>query len=107
MTMQSSITEPGRVDEPRAAQDYSAMLSRVAAERKPVIVQRNGEDLAAVIPLEYLEWYRELEARQEADARHEDPVKATAEEEQDQPDQYARNGHHNFTLALRRHPRLE
>src|SRR5262249_8432117 len=50
---------------------------------------------------------RELEARQEADARHEDPVKATAEEEQGHPPDYPRHGHHGFTLALRRPPRLE
>ena len=53
MTVQSSLTEPGRVDEPRLAQEYSDVLSQVVAEGKPMIVRRNGEDLAAVIPLEH------------------------------------------------------
>jgi PHD/YefM family antitoxin component YafN of YafNO toxin-antitoxin module len=67
MTVQSLLKEPGRVDEPRAAQDFSDVLSQVAAERKPLIVRRNGEDLAAVIPLEYLELLREVVARQEVE----------------------------------------
>ncbi len=65
MTVPSLLTEPGRVDEPQAAQEYSEVLSQVAAERRPVIVRRNGEDLAAVIPLEHLELVREVLARQE------------------------------------------
>jgi prevent-host-death family protein len=67
MPLQSLLTEPGRVDEPRVAQDYSDVLSQVAAEGKPVIVRRNGEDLAAVIPLEHLELLREVAARQEVE----------------------------------------
>ena len=43
------------------------MLSRVAAAGRPVIVRRNGEDLAAVIPLEQLEMVREILARQEVE----------------------------------------
>ena len=58
MSLQSLLTEPGRVDEPRAAQEYSDVLSQVAAEGKPVIVCRNGADLAAVISLEHLELLR-------------------------------------------------
>ncbi|HEV3024803.1 MAG TPA: hypothetical protein VGX76_20140, partial [Pirellulales bacterium] len=46
-------------------QEYSEVLTQVAAERRPVIVRRNGEDLAAVIPLEYLEMAREVLARQD------------------------------------------
>ena|SRR5947209_2815876 len=65
MTIASLITEPGRVDEPQAATDYSNVLTLVAAEHRPVIVRRNGEDLAAVIPLEHLELVREVLARQE------------------------------------------
>jgi PHD/YefM family antitoxin component YafN of YafNO toxin-antitoxin module len=56
----SLLPEPGRVDEPQAAQ-------QVAADHRPVIVRRNGEDLAAVIPLEHLEVVREILARQEAE----------------------------------------
>jgi prevent-host-death family protein len=57
------------VDEPRAAQEYSDVLSQVAAEGKPVIVCRNGADLAAVISLEHLELLREVVARQEVEQR--------------------------------------
>jgi hypothetical protein len=57
------------VDEPRAAQEFSDVLTQVAAERRTVIVRRNGEDLAALIPLEYLELVREVLARQEVEKR--------------------------------------
>src|SRR5438445_9395267 len=69
MTVQSLLPEPGRIDEPQAAQAYSDVFSRVVKDGKPVIVRRNGEDLAAVIPLEYLELLREVAARQEAEAQ--------------------------------------
>ncbi len=58
---------PGHVDEPQAAQEFAAVLSRVAADRKPIIVRRAGADLAAVVPLEYLEWVQDMLARQEAE----------------------------------------
>ncbi len=67
MTVPSLLEEPGRVEEPRAAQEYSQVLTQVATERRPVIVRRNGEDLAAVIPLEYLELLREVLGRQEVE----------------------------------------
>ncbi len=67
MTVPSLVAEPGRVDEPRAAQEYAEVLTQVAAERRPVIVRRNGEDLAAVIPLEYLDLVREILARPEVE----------------------------------------
>ena len=67
MTVQSLLTEPGRVDEPQLAQEYSDVLSQVVADGKPMIVRRNGEDLAAVIPLEHLELLREVVARQEVE----------------------------------------
>src|SRR5437762_10560928 len=65
MTVPSLLDEPGRVDEPRAAQEFSEVLTQVAVERRTVIVRRNGEDLAAVIPLEHLELVREVLAHQE------------------------------------------
>ncbi len=65
--MESLLPEPGRVDEPKAIQEYSDVLSQVPAEGKPVIVRRNGGDLAAVIPLEHLELLREIVARREAE----------------------------------------
>src|SRR5712692_4092265 len=67
MTVQSLLPEPGRVNEPQAVQEYANMLSQVVAEGKPVIIRRNGEDLAAVIPLEYLELLREVLACQEVE----------------------------------------
>ena len=68
MSVQQTVhSVPTRVDEPQAAQEYSAMLSRVASEHKPVIVCRSGEDLAAVVPLEHLELLQDALARQEAE----------------------------------------
>ena len=67
MTMASLLDEPGRVDEPQAAQDYAAVLTQVVAAGRPLIVRRNGEDLAAVIPLEHLELIREFLAHQEVE----------------------------------------
>jgi hypothetical protein len=69
MRVQSLLTEPGRVDEPRGVEEYSDVLTQVAADGKPVIVRRNGEDLAAVIPLVYLELLCEAMARQELERR--------------------------------------
>lgn len=65
MTSSSLLEEPGRVEEPRGAQEYSDVLTQVAAGGRPVIVRRNGEDLAAVIPLEYLDLVREFLSREE------------------------------------------
>jgi prevent-host-death family protein len=67
MTIPSLLEEPRRVDEPEAAQEYSEVLTRVATEHRPMIVRRNGEDLAAVIPLEHLEMVREVLARQDVE----------------------------------------
>jgi hypothetical protein len=69
MTIQPLLIEPGRVDEPRVAQEFSDVLNQVVAEGKPMIFRRDGEDLAAVIPLEYLEFLREVVARQELEKR--------------------------------------
>ena len=67
MTVPSLLEEPGRVDEPQAAQEYAAVLTQVVAAGRPVIVRRNGEDLAAVVPLEHLELVREILAHQEVE----------------------------------------
>ena len=64
--MPSPALLPAHVDEPQAAQEYAEVLSRVAADRKPVIVHRGGADLAAVVPLEYLELLQDMLAGQEA-----------------------------------------
>jgi PHD/YefM family antitoxin component YafN of YafNO toxin-antitoxin module len=66
-TVPSMLEEPGRVDEPQAAEGYAEVLSQVVAAGRPVIVRRNGEDLAAVIPLEHLERVREILSRQEVE----------------------------------------
>jgi PHD/YefM family antitoxin component YafN of YafNO toxin-antitoxin module len=67
MTLPSLLEEPGRVDEPQAAREYADVLSQVAAAARPVIVRRNGQDFAAVIPLEQLEVVRESLARLEVE----------------------------------------
>src|ERR1700693_930813 len=67
MSVPSLLDEFNRVDEPRALQEYSEVLTQVAFQGKPVIVRRNGEDLAAVIPLEHLELVREVLARQDVE----------------------------------------
>lgn len=67
MTVGSLLEEPGRVDEPQAAQEYAAVLTQVVAAGRPVIVRRNGEDLAAVIPLEHLALVREILAHEEVE----------------------------------------
>jgi hypothetical protein len=64
--MTTSLSELNHVDEPEQAREYADVLSRVAAERQPVIVRRGGTDLAAVVPLEYLELMRDVLTRQEA-----------------------------------------
>ena len=63
MTLQTLLTEPSRLEEPCEGQEYAAMVRQVASEGRPVILRRNGEDLAAIIPLEYLELMREVLAR--------------------------------------------
>jgi prevent-host-death family protein len=65
MNVQGMLCDPGRIDEPLGAQEYSDVLSQVATEGKPVIVCRNGEDFAAVIPLEHWELVREVLAQKE------------------------------------------
>lgn len=65
MTLPILLAEPGRVDEPQAAQEFSDVFTQVAATRQVVILRRNGADLAAVIPLEHLDLVREILARQE------------------------------------------
>jgi prevent-host-death family protein len=71
MTAPSQLVEPGRVDEPRAAREYSEVLAQVltqvALDHRPIIVRRNGTDLAAVIPLDHFELLQDLLARLEAE----------------------------------------
>jgi PHD/YefM family antitoxin component YafN of YafNO toxin-antitoxin module len=69
MSEPSLLEEPSRVDEPLAAQEFSAVLTQVATGHRTVIVRRDGADLAAVVPLEHLELLREALARQEVEKR--------------------------------------
>ncbi len=66
MTTPFFVREPGRVDEPHAAQEYADVLSEVVAHGRPVIVRRNGEDLAAIIPVQHLNLVREILAQHQA-----------------------------------------
>jgi PHD/YefM family antitoxin component YafN of YafNO toxin-antitoxin module len=67
MASEPFLEEPLRVDEPSSSQEFSAALTRTATDHRPVIVRRDGEDLAVLIPLEYLDVLREALARQEAE----------------------------------------
>ena len=62
-------SELGRIDEPRVADEYAAVFSQVATGHRAVIVRRNGQDLAAVVPLEHLELISEELARQEVEKK--------------------------------------
>ena len=67
MTTPVYLEEPSRIDEPRDGRDYSEILSRVALERRPLIVRRDGTDVAAVIPLEHLRLLREVLASEDVE----------------------------------------
>lgn len=69
MPKHTLLSEPDHVDEPQQVQDYWGLVSRVAATQHPVIVRRGGADVAAVIPVAYLELLREFLAQQEAEQR--------------------------------------
>jgi PHD/YefM family antitoxin component YafN of YafNO toxin-antitoxin module len=61
------MNTPRHIDESLLAAGYAIVLSQVAADQRPVVVQRDGIDIAAVIPVEYLEVIRDSLARQEAE----------------------------------------
>ena len=63
MTLQ--MQEPSKVDEPTEAKDYADVFSRVIAERRAIVVRRQGADVAVVMPVEYLEFLRDALAREE------------------------------------------
>jgi len=69
MPKHTLLSEPDHVDEPQQVQDYWGLVSRVVTTQHPVIVRRDGTDVAAVIPIEYLESLRELLAQHEAEQR--------------------------------------
>jgi len=55
------------MDEPHEATGYAEMISRVATECQTVIVRRNGNDIAAIIPLELFERLQDALAMAEAE----------------------------------------
>ena len=61
------LSAPDHVDEPQKVQEYWSIVSRVATTHQPVIVRRDGVDVAAVIAVEYLELLQELLAQREAE----------------------------------------
>jgi PHD/YefM family antitoxin component YafN of YafNO toxin-antitoxin module len=65
-TMNVLLQQPEKVDEPAEAQGYADVISRVANEGQPVIVRREGNDVAAIVPLAYLEELLDNLAMQEA-----------------------------------------
>jgi len=67
MTNSELVQNVAHVDEPDRAQGYADVFSQVAADRRPIILRRDGHDLAAVVPLAYLEEMQDLTARQEAE----------------------------------------
>lgn len=67
MNVPYASNELVRVDEPKGAGDFAAVLSQVAAAGQPVIVRRSGHDLVAVVPLDHLELINDCLARQEVE----------------------------------------
>ena len=65
--MPLQLQEPTHVDEPRGVQEYADVISRVAADCQPVVLQRDGADVAVVVPLEYFDFMQEMLAREEAE----------------------------------------
>jgi PHD/YefM family antitoxin component YafN of YafNO toxin-antitoxin module len=55
------------MDESQLAAGYADVLNQVAADQRPVILQRDGADVAAVVPVEFLEIVRDALARQESE----------------------------------------
>lgn len=62
-----AMNQPRHLDESQLATGYADVLTQVAADQRPVIVQRDGIDVAAVVLLGFLDVIRESLARQEAE----------------------------------------
>ena len=60
------LHEPTHVNEPHGVQEYADVITRVAAECQPAVLQRDGADVAVVVPLEYFEFMQDALAREEA-----------------------------------------
>ncbi|MBI2803740.1 MAG: hypothetical protein HYX68_01990 [Planctomycetes bacterium] len=64
--MSTQLQESAHLDEPLKAKEYADAVTRVVAERRAVVLKRNGTDVAAIIPFEYLELLEEAMARERA-----------------------------------------
>ena len=64
--MTINLQERTHVDEPQQCQEYADVASRVASEKKPVVVLRNGAELVAIVALEHLEILEDALAMEEA-----------------------------------------
>jgi len=67
MEFLAAMNEPRHMDESQLASGSADVLDQLAADQRPVILQRDGIDVAAVVPVEYLEAVRESLSRQEAE----------------------------------------
>jgi putative aminopeptidase FrvX len=66
-TMTLQLQEPSRVAEPHEIKEYADVISRVASEGSAIVLQRDGADVAVVVPLAYFELLQEIIAREEAE----------------------------------------
>lgn len=64
--MTTQLQEPSRVNEPQQATGYAEMISKVAAEGKALVVCRDGAEVAAIVPMEFLESVQDALARERA-----------------------------------------
>jgi hypothetical protein len=64
--MTAQLQEPKRVDEPKDVGEYANVITRVASERRAVVLRREGADVAAIIPVDYLELLQDALAREQA-----------------------------------------
>ena len=67
MSTQPLLSAPDHIEEPQKAQEYWALVNRVASTHHPVIVCRRGTDMVAVIAVEHLALLQEMLAQQEAE----------------------------------------
>ena len=64
--MATNLQERTHINEPQQCQEYADVASRVATEKKPVVVLRNGAELVAIVALEHLEILEDALAMEEA-----------------------------------------
>jgi hypothetical protein len=64
--MAQILQERTHVDEPQQLQEYVDVVSQAASQKKTVVLHRDGTELAAIVPLEYLEELEDALAMAEA-----------------------------------------